>query len=110
MLSDSQADRPAGTAFETSALATILFESRRLRRVLVILDTCFSGKGLSDAQAWASQIQADDGCLLQLISSSRKKDVAQDGAFAPLFIETISNQGDVLGRKTPDYLPVGSLD
>jgi hypothetical protein len=86
ILSDSNEERLAATGFETASLAAIPFENGPIKRLLAILDTCYSGAGLSDAAAFALQIHSDTDCLLQIISSARKRDFAKDGLLPQILL------------------------
>ena len=108
LLSGSKAERLDGTAFETVKLATIPFEAGRIKKLLVILDTCYSGTGLAAAAAEAWQTLGE-GTLLQIISASRKRELALDGVFACKFIEAIRNTTTVMGRRVQEYLGFGSI-
>src|SRR5260370_788729 len=72
MLADSKSERPSGIGFVTATLATIPFEAGRVRQLLVVLDSCFSGTGATDTACWASDEQPDEGRLLQLVSAARR--------------------------------------
>jgi WD40 repeat protein len=84
---DSQEDEPASTALATEDLVRILCRGD-LRHLLLILDTCSAGAGTADAAGIALQSIAyrhggtgvSNG--LWFLASARRKDIAEDGAFA----------------------------
>jgi WD40 repeat protein len=108
-LADTIEGRLEGTGFETSKLASIPFEPRRVRLLLVILDTCYSAAGVASAVSLASEMHPDAECLLQLISCTRKRELAIDGVFAPAFLEAIRNSIAANGRRVQEYLGVDSI-
>lgn len=84
---DSQAEDPATTALATEDLVRILCRGD-LRHLLLILDTCAAGAGSADAAGVALQSIAyrhgGSGSAggLWFLASARRKDIAEDGAFA----------------------------
>ncbi|MGW6905884.1 caspase family protein [Streptomyces sp. NPDC054940] len=84
---DSQEDDPATTALATEDLVRILCRGD-LRHLLLILDTCAAGAGSAEAAGVALQSiayrygGAGTASGLWFLASARRKDIAEDGAFA----------------------------
>ena len=101
---DSQEDDLAATALATEDLARILCR-RRLRHLLLILDTCAGGAGSADAVTFALQAVAyrqsgDDASTgLWFLASARHKDAAGDGAFVDCFRASIATATERTGQR-----------
>ncbi|ASU60037.1 caspase family protein [Nocardiopsis dassonvillei] len=110
---DTREDTPASTALATEDLVRILCEGR-LRRLLLILDTCAAGAGASDAAGIALNTLAyrltggDVSTSVCFLSSARAKDLAQDGAFAPALREAVETATERAGQRQP-YLDLASV-
>jgi len=83
-------------------------ENERPQNLVVILDTCYSGKGAGQAAAVAAKADESrfDGTTwgLWIISSTRPTDEADDGGFVSALLEVIN---DLLGtdRSRPHFDP-----
>ncbi|MET9834589.1 hypothetical protein ABZ078_36065 [Streptomyces sp. NPDC006385] len=100
---DSHEDDPATTALATEDLVRILCRGD-LRHLLLILDTCAAGAGSAEAAGVALQSiayrhgGAGASSGLWFLASARRKDIAEDGAFATALRGTP-------GRGTPPGVP-----
>ncbi|MFI6574310.1 caspase family protein [Nocardiopsis sp. NPDC050513] len=110
---DTKIENPASTALATEDLARILCEGR-LRRLMVVLDTCSAGAGASDAAGYALRTLAyrftggDVASSVCFLSSARAKDLAQDRAFAPALREAVAAATERAGQRQP-YLDLASV-
>jgi WD40 repeat protein len=110
---DTREDTPASTALATEDLVRILCEGR-LRRLLLVLDTCSAGAGASDAAGIALNTLAyrltggDVSTSVCFLSSARAKDLAQEGAFAPALCEAVETATERAGQRQP-YLDLASV-
>ncbi|MGP3966959.1 caspase family protein [Streptomyces sp. 6N223] len=101
---DSHDDDLAATALATEDLVRILCRGD-LRQLLLILDTCSGGAGGAEAAAVALQTLAyrhsgdNVSTSLYFLASARRKDVAQDGAFAGALRAAIQTTTERTGQR-----------
>ncbi|MGW2781348.1 caspase family protein [Streptomyces populi] len=101
---DSREEDPATTALATEDLVRILCRGD-LRNLLVILDTCSAGAGGADAAGVALQALAyrhgGSGASsgLWFLASARRKDLAEDGAFAAALRLAVQITTDRTGQR-----------
>ncbi|MFF7722910.1 caspase family protein [Streptomyces luteogriseus] len=107
---DSRDDRLAGTALATEDVVRIVCESG-IRRLLLIIDTCYAGQGGVDA---ARSLATDLGARLSttpavdeqriiafsVITAARPHELAEDGAFTRA-LRTAINDPDLGGHRQP---------
>ncbi|MPY52698.1 caspase family protein [Streptomyces acidicola] len=116
LFKDSRLGQYTGTALATDDLIGIVTENK-IRRLLLIIDTCFAGRGASDAvRAHARQVQfqlntgrADlsEVTELSVVIASRAQEEAGEGAFAEAFAWAIDNSRD--GGNRQRWLSLPSL-
>ncbi|WP_223838007.1 caspase family protein [Streptomyces venezuelae] len=110
---DSRDTDLAATALATEDLVRILCKGG-LRHLLLILDTCAAGAGSADASAVALQTivyrgaAGDASAGLWFLASARRKDVADDGAFAAALGEAIGTTTERTGQRQ-QYLDLTEL-
>ena len=110
---DTVEQNPASTALATEDLVRILCEGR-LRRLLVVLDTCSGGAGAADAAGIALNTLAyrftggDVSTSVCFLSSARAKDLARDGAFVGALGEAVETATERAGQRQP-YLDLASV-
>ena len=86
---------PAAQALASDDLFRTLAEAPCLTRLLVLLDTCYSGQGALDAQRISDVLQGDDEKRsFWIIAASRPKQEAGDGDFAVAFNKCMLEKGD----------------
>jgi WD40 repeat protein len=106
---DSEEDSPAGTALATEDLAWILGDSQ-VQQLLVIIDTCYAGRGVQDLGRVAAQlaevrVEAETaGSGLWFLAAARPRDEADEGVFAEALVAAVSRP------KTGLTQPYVSLD
>jgi hypothetical protein len=89
---------PGETAVETARLSQIFFDGEGLRpqNVMLILDTCYAGKGGGQVAAMLAEakgpIQDAPGSGFWIIASAGPTSGAGDGVFVGAFLETIANE------------------
>ena len=110
MTSDSQETKLVATALPTEDLAEML-DGTPIQQFLVLLDTCYSGQGGSDFSRVAAEIagsfRLNEGLTsgIYAIAAARPKDEAQQGAFAPAFVQAVENPtGPYAGNRQPYLL------
>lgn len=110
---DSRDSDLAATALATEDLVRILCRGA-LRHLLLILDTCAGGAGSADASAVALQTivyrgaAANASAGLWFLAAARRKDVADDGAFAAALDEAIATTTERTGQRQ-QYLDLTEL-
>jgi WD40 repeat protein len=96
--SESDPRQPGETAVETARLGQIFFdgEGRRPQNVMLILDTCYAGKGGGQAAAMVAEatasIQDEPGCGFWIIASASPTSGAGDGVFVSAFLDAMENE------------------
>ncbi|HET8758171.1 MAG TPA: WD40 repeat domain-containing protein [Solirubrobacteraceae bacterium] len=84
-------------ALATEELGRMLAGSR-VRHLLLLLDTCYAGEGISDLGALqhaleASRPQAEDmRSAIYLVAASRPREVAREGAFSRMLVDAVNAQ------------------
>ncbi|GAA2260435.1 hypothetical protein GCM10010232_59520 [Streptomyces amakusaensis] len=110
---DSQDGDLAATGLATEDLVRILCRGG-LRHLLLILDTCAAGAGGAEASTVALQSIAyrntgsDASTGLWFLSSARRKDIAEDGAFTGALIEAVKTTTERTGQRQ-QYLDLTEL-
>lgn len=92
---------PSATALPSEELFRVLAEGTQLLRLLVILDTCYSGQGALDALGLTNVLQGEekDRAFL-VVTASRPKQEAGDEDFAVAFRDCVSEKR---GAALPGY-------
>ncbi|MGK7913129.1 MAG: caspase family protein [Synechococcus sp.] len=91
LLQNSDRDRIEITGLETEKLIyTFLQKDSKVKHILMIIDTCYSGSGSSDmlkayAEGIAPKQQVDNAFNLHIIASSQFKNTAKVGRFVEAF-------------------------
>lgn len=109
---DSLDGQLATSALATEDLVRILCRGS-LRNLLLVLDTCAAGAGGGEASAVALRSiayrNADaDSAGLWFLTSARRKDIAEDGAFAAALTEAVGTTTGRTGQRQP-YLDLTEL-
>jgi WD40 repeat protein len=87
-----------------------LFADSPIQHALVILDTCYSGRGIAGWSAKAGGLLGNrqwDGTTahgIYLVSASRSREIAGEHAFAVALVEVLTNSAGTLGGRTQQYL------
>jgi WD40 repeat protein len=84
------------TALSTAELAQTMLRGTRLRRLLLILDTCYSGQGGNELAAGAldritRQWRSTAGSGVLVVSSTQPYEQAETGVFPRLFEDAVEN-------------------
>lgn len=93
---DTDPDDISYTALPTVELARTMLRDTKLRRLMLVLDTCYSGQGGNELAAAAlqrigSQWQQTTGSGLVVVSSAQPHQQAQAGLFPRLLTDAVSN-------------------
>jgi WD40 repeat protein len=93
-------DRPTATALPSEDLFRVLAESKELKNLLVILDTCNSGQAGLDTQSIVNDlIDNRPDRVFWLLATTRPKAYAQDGEFAVSFDQLVrADRGESIRR------------
>jgi WD40 repeat protein len=103
----STIDSVAGT-LETKRLAELMLAGTRLQDALIILDTCFAGKGAAEAlKASAPAMGRGAGKTLKVVTAGYPREQVMAGHFARLF-ELAVTKPAVAGHE-PRYLRLGAI-
>ncbi|HEX6354755.1 caspase family protein [Actinophytocola sp.] len=99
-------------ALPTAELARKMLLGTRVRRVLLMLDTCYSGRGGNELTAAAVTSMTtgwgdDDGAGLVVITSAQPAEQAQAGAFPRLLRDAVHSLPTA--GYNPDTLPLDSV-
>ena len=103
LTADSQANRYADTALRADFVLEALGENPKVRRVLLILDTCYAGHGAFDASQVAARMwpwqdfAGDEG--IWVVAAASPKQEAQERLFADAFIEAAGYLQQTTGRR-----------
>ncbi|MEU2058030.1 caspase family protein [Streptomyces bungoensis] len=111
-MADTDPGDVSHTALRTVDLARVTLLDTKIRRLLLILDTCYSGQGGNELAAAAlDQVDAGwgkaPGAGLLVISSAQPHEQAMAGAFPRLFSEAVGNWAT--GGREPQALPVPTV-
>ena len=113
LTADSKENQYAGTAVRADYLLEALGENPRVRRVLLILDTCYAGQGAFDAadvaarmSPWQSFKGDDEG--VWIVAAASPKQEAQERLFADAFIEAAEQLQQTTGTLQP-YIGLEAL-
>jgi len=99
---------PVSGTLETKLLAELMLVGTPLRYALIILDTCFAGKGGAEAlRASMPSIGAGGGKTLALLTAAYPREQIVAGDFARLFEHAVE-QPAVAGHEPP-YLALGAI-
>ncbi|WP_250567110.1 caspase family protein [Streptomyces sp. Tu102] len=113
MTTDTDPADVAYTALPTVELARAMLRETRVRRLLLVLDTCYSGQGGNELAAVALERigtqwkQAQTGSGLVIVSSAQPHQQAQAGLFPRLFTEAVG--GWATAGHGPDTLAVSTV-
>ncbi|MYS94045.1 MULTISPECIES: caspase family protein, partial [Streptomyces] len=96
LASDTDPEDLSYTALRTADLADAMLRGTKVRRLLLVLDTCFSGQGGNEMAASAldrisAQWGQDTGSGLVVISSAQPHQQAQTGLFPRLFRDAVGS-------------------
>ncbi|MEV5428081.1 AAA family ATPase [Streptomyces sp. NPDC052701] len=100
------------TALRTVELARVTLLETKVRRLLLILDTCYSGQGGNELAAAALERVGvgwgkSTGAGLMVISSAQPHEQAKAGAFPTLFTEAVGSWATA--GEVPQALPVSTV-
>ncbi|MET7633418.1 caspase family protein [Streptomyces sp. NPDC005499] len=112
LTADTDPDDIDYTALPTAELARAILRGTSVRRLLLVLDTCYSGQGGNDTAATAlKRISAEwgqaDGAGLVIVSSAQPHQQAQAGLFPRLLADAVGNRATA--GHGPRALPVDML-
>ncbi|MFF9727080.1 caspase family protein, partial [Streptomyces gardneri] len=110
--SETDPDDVAYTTLPTVELARAILRDTKLRRLLLVLDTCYSGQGGNELAAAAlERISAtwgqEAGSGLVIVSSAQPRQQAQAGLFPQLFAHAVRNRATA--GHSPETLSVNSV-
>jgi hypothetical protein len=95
LAADSEGDDLVGTALAAEDLVRMLAASP-VQHLLIVLDTCYAGRGIGDLSAVAAELAAMRpveeavGSGLWFVASARPKDEAEDGVFVEALIRAMA--------------------
>ena len=107
---DSDPDRLVTSAIRTEDLARLILEpGSRAGQVLLILDTCYAGRGVFDvaaclAQLYGANSNPEGSRYIYIMASTAPKQEAQPGAFANYFSQVVLNANSQCGGPTIQLL------
>jgi WD40 repeat protein len=110
---DTDPSHLKATSVATADLAQLMLEETVVRRVLIILDTCYSGAGADDlaVRAFTSLDRPALGEVKRpgvvLVTATRPREVAHPGRFAAAFADAIDDLAT--GAHAPPNLAVGAV-
>jgi len=110
---DADPAHAKATSVATADLAQLMLEGTVVRRVLVILDTCYAGAGADNlaVRAFASLSRPAAGEVerpgVVLLTATRPREVAKPGVFAAAFANAIDDLAT--GAYAPPDLAVGAV-
>ncbi|MFF2502384.1 caspase family protein, partial [Streptomyces sp. NPDC058067] len=112
LTADTDPDDVDYTALPTADLARAILRGTSVRRLLLVLDTCYSGQGGNDTAATAlKRISAEwgqaAGSGLVIVSSAQPHQQAQAGLFPRLLSDAVGNRATA--GHGPRALPVDML-
>lgn len=99
-------DSVSGT-LETAHLAELMLVGTPLRNVLIVLDTCFAGKGGAEALLASVPSVGGGGKTLALLTAAYPREQIVAGDFARLFARAV--EGPAVAGHEPPYLSVGTI-
>jgi WD40 repeat protein len=106
LTADSKENRYADTALRADYVLEALGENPKVRRVLLILDTCYAGQGGFDAASIAARMapylnfSGDDEGVWVVAAASPKQE-AQERLFADAFVEAVGQLQKATGTLQP---------
>lgn len=110
--SDTKENRYADTALRADFVLEALGENPRVRRVLLILDTCYAGQGAFDAADVAARMSPwqnfGDGEGVWVVAAAGPKQEAQERMFADAFVEAAEQLQKTTGTLQP-YIGLEAL-
>jgi len=99
---------PISGTLETGHLAELMLAGTRLRNALIIIDTCFAGRGGAEAlRASVSSLGDGAGKTLALLTAAYPREQIVAGDFARLFASAV-RQPAVAGHEPP-FLALGAI-
>ncbi|KAB1985693.1 caspase family protein [Streptomyces triticiradicis] len=113
LMADTDPDDVAYTALATVDLARTMLRKTKVRRLLLILDTCYSGQGGNELAATALERISRDwgepatGSGLVIVSSAQPHQQAQAGLFPRLFTDAV--EGWATAGHGPTTLSVSAV-
>ena len=99
---------PISGTLETGHLAELMMVRTPVRNALIIIDTCFAGKGGAEAlRASVSSMGDGDGKTLALLTAAYPREQIVAGDFARLFTSAVRRPA-VVGHEPP-FLALGAI-
>jgi len=99
---------PVSGTLETRHLAELMLVGTPLRYALIILDTCFAGRGGAEAlRGSMPSIDEGDGKTLALLTAAYPREQIVAGDFARLFERAVAQPG--LAGCGPRYIDLGAI-
>ncbi|MFG2548459.1 caspase family protein [Streptomyces sp. NPDC048581] len=97
-------------ALQPSTLARKILAGTKVRRLLLMLDTCFSGNGGNELLAAMAKLKSgwrDENAGLAVITSTQPNTLAQSGAFPELLTEAVTSLATA--GHAPQLLSLGAV-
>ena len=114
LTSDSKMSNIEGRAFQVASLGSML-QGTPIQQILVILDTCYAGRGIADfgsvAQDHINSLRTNDhvACGFYAMAAARPKEEAQQGVFAHVLVETLEKPPLSCGGDQQEHLYVNGV-
>jgi WD40 repeat protein len=112
LTADTKDGQYAATALPADYVLRALGETPKLRRLLLILDTCYAGQGAFDASAVAARMSPwqnfGDGEGIWVVAAASPKQEAQERLFVEAFLEAVEQLQQTTGTLQP-YIGLESL-
>ena len=93
---DSRPDDLHGKALPTADIGRLMLAETSVRRLLLILDTCYSGQGGAElaAQAlkWSTWPEAEPGDGVVVVAASQPRELAKPEAFTTAFVKAAESE------------------
>ncbi len=109
LTSDSEMSSLEGTAFQVASLGRML-HGTPIQQILVILDTCYAGRGVADfgsvAREHINSLRTNDQVVrgFYAMAAARAKDEARQGVFAQALVDTLEDPPLPCGGDQQQYL------
>jgi WD40 repeat protein len=113
LLARSRLDQLDASALAAEDLVRLMLKGSPVQQMLIILDTCYAGRGIADAAVLVPRLErrwnAETDHGVYLVAASRSREEAAPGAFAAAFTEAIRNRDLRTGGLSQPYLDAGAI-
>jgi WD40 repeat protein len=108
---DSIAEELDASAIPAEELMRWVAKNTRLKQILVVIDTCYSGAGAAECMQVLANLTKNlgGGPLILIIAAARSKDEADQDALSIALAEVLSNTDGKFGRRTQHYLAIDEV-